>query len=486
MDKVEHKDKHWVSCDNCKGRGKIRRKLSNKVRLRYQKECREYMEFQSNLPLPVRPTGVLQTCAVCAGTGLVPSATPAVPDMEKYPHVAIVGGGIGGVALALACLHRQIPFTLFERDASFADRSQGYGLTLQQASSAMKALGVDHLSEAIVSTKHLVHTIDGQVVGEWGVRRWKDAIPESNSKRTNMHIARQSLRLALLDQLDDNTIRWGHQFVGCIQAEQGVSLQFNVNGLEQQYTADIVVGADGIRSAVREYAISKEESSLHYLGCMVILGICEYKDLSNVHNDLLDGKTVFQTANGTERIYMMPFSSTKIMWQLSFPLEESVAKELSVSGAEALKEVACSKTKWHSPIPQIINATAATAISGYPVYDRDLLEPHSLDHAGAITLIGDAAHPMSPFKGQGANQALLDALFLARKITAICNSTNSWKDLNIRESILSDFETEMCSRANVKVKGSAAAAQFLHSDIVLKQGDETVGAKWLSSLNATD
>jgi 2-polyprenyl-6-methoxyphenol hydroxylase-like FAD-dependent oxidoreductase len=55
--------------------------------------------------------------------------------------VAIIGGGIGGVALAVACLHRGIPFTIYERDNGFEARSQGYGLTLQQASKAIEGLG---------------------------------------------------------------------------------------------------------------------------------------------------------------------------------------------------------------------------------------------------------------------------------------------------------------------------------------------------------
>jgi 2-polyprenyl-6-methoxyphenol hydroxylase-like FAD-dependent oxidoreductase len=61
--------------------------------------------------------------------------------------VAIIGGGIGGVALAVACLHRGIPFTIYERDNGFEARSQGYGLTLQQASKAIEGLGVFSLEK---------------------------------------------------------------------------------------------------------------------------------------------------------------------------------------------------------------------------------------------------------------------------------------------------------------------------------------------------
>ena len=98
-----------------------------------------------------------------------------------------------------------------------------------------------------------------------------------------------------------------------------------------------------------------------------------------------------------------------------------------------------------------------------------------MDKGGQVTLIGDAAHPMSPFKGQGANQALLDALALARGISRGCRPLSQWREAGVRESVLTEFESEMLERSASKVKDSAAAAQFLHSEIVLYKGDEPRG-----------
>ncbi|WP_198341869.1 FAD-dependent oxidoreductase [Oceanisphaera avium] len=429
-------------------------------------------------PIPLRPKAHLSSCPNCEGTGLIAAAQPPLPDSDHYPNVAIIGGGIGGVALAVACLHRGIPFTLYERDENFSARAQGYGLTLQQASKAIAGLGITALAEGLVSTRHVVHNTEGKVLGEWGMRKWLHSDASAAPKRTNVHIARQALRLALLEQLTQHAshcIKWGHQLVDLTLSASGAELEFNVQGRTEKAHAELVVGADGIRSAVRHLTLDQSSDSLRYLDCIAILGICPLSALHNVESDLLDSATVFQTANGTERIYIMPFNAHSVMWQLSFPLSGEAAKALSAQGAEALKLEACRRTQWHSPIPEILAATPTDLISGYPVYDRELLAADSLAHAGAITLLGDAAHPMSPFKGQGANQALLDALALARTIVRQCRPQSNWRQQGIRARVLTEFEAEMLARSAVKVRESAEAAVFLHSDVVLHESDEPRG-----------
>nr|WP_211224088.1 FAD-dependent monooxygenase [Flavobacterium tegetincola] len=474
---VEDKKGCWTICLECKGRGRKSRKLTKKVRLRYENALVQFEKSSGRAAVPVKPKAHIENCCNCNASGLIPSAAFAKPDTENFPHIAIIGGGIGGVALAVACLHRGIPFTLYERDLNFEARSQGYGLTLQQASKAIGGLGIQTLKEGVVSTRHLVHRTDGKIIGEWGVRKWVKNFDETTSKRSNVHIARQALRLELLAQLGGNDkIEWGHQLIDFNEnAKNGVDLTFQVNGKIQNTTADLVVGADGIRSSVRAILLKTVNAPLRYLDCIVVLGICPLDAIQGVESDLLDSATVFQTANGNERIYIMPYDADSIMWQLSFPMSEIEAKKLSAKGSQALKEEACRRTQWHEPIPQIMAATLAEQVSGYPVYDRELLEPEILQNSGKATLIGDAAHPMSPFKGQGANQALLDALALARAIYVGCRPLSNWRNKGIRESVLNSFESQMLVRSASKVNDSAAAAKFLHSEIVLEEGDTPRG-----------
>lgn len=467
----------WNICPKCKGRGAKRGRLSKKVRLHYENQVKNHNNTKAYSPLPKQPKAQLKPCKHCNGSGLIPTSCFPKPDNNSFPHIAIIGAGIGGIALAVACLHRGIPFTIYERDQSFNQRSQGYGLTLQQASKALKGFGVTQLNDGVVSTKHIVHTTDGKVIGEWGMRKWLASDHVQKNKQSNIHIARQSLRLALLNQLKGyDQIKWGYQLLDYKKENKGISLNFKVNEKTTTVKADLVVGADGIRSVIRRQLIGENLTPLRYLKCIVILGICDLKAINVDQQDLLDSATVFQTANGVERIYIMPFNKESVMWQLSFPMLENDAKILSNKGSKALKAEAIKRTPWHDPIPQIIEATPEQLITGYPVYDRALLEASNFDNNSPLSLLGDAAHPMSPFKGQGANQALLDALSLARTVYNHCVRT-PWKDSNVLPEILETFHSEMLNRSAKKVKDSAKAANFLHSEIVLQEQNAPRGTR---------
>ena len=155
-------------------------------------------------------------------------------------------------------MHRGIPFTLYERDTSFDARAQGYGLTLQQASNAIKGFGLFSLQDGCNSTRHVVHTTEGKEITEWGRRT--HANTKKSPKRINVHIPRQALRSALIEQLGKHdAVQWGHRLVGFKQCEdKSVELSFQVNGQMKNTKADLVVGADGIRSVVRSLVVSED------------------------------------------------------------------------------------------------------------------------------------------------------------------------------------------------------------------------------------
>lgn len=404
---------------------------------------------------------------------------PAV-DVSGCGRIVVAGGGIGGAAVAVALQRKGFDVLVLEADRSFDARKQGYGLTIQRQD-AIQAMGIDLAQDDAPSTSHYTFSAEGHILGFFGEAfgsKSKERKESDNSGRF-IHIPRQVLRARIVEQVRSGTIRWDSKLESfeCWTGSRGR----DGNGVTVRLTdgttldAALLVGADGIFSTVRSQ-LGLPGDRLNYVGLVVVLGI-------------MDGaiplaeRRIFETVDGTTRIYAMPFTTDSTMWQLSFPCAEDAARVL-VKDPVALKaEILRRCGRWHEPIPALLRGTPLDGMSGYPVYDREVLEPDVLrtpqteaapprataspEPQRRVTLMGDAAHPMTPFKAQGANQVLSDAVLLADILAESIRKHGTHAGF---DAALPLFERKMLSRSARAVVGSREKAKELHSRLALQPG----------------
>lgn len=448
------------------------------------------------------------------------------------PKIFVIGGGISGLACALALQMQGFEVCVFERDNFFCDRRQGFGMTLtNNKKGPLAALGI--LDECIKiscpSNCHWVFNSEGNVIGYFG-RAFMKSSDTGPCDRGNLRIARQDLRKMLLDRLVPGTVKWGHKLLSYNELEDGILVSFQTNSetlspstteaasCEVELRCDLIVGADGIYSRVRQLRDMKcfhiPRSPLIYVGVSVIIG------LSSAQHPLIND-CGFYVLDGVHRLFVMPFRSTSnssgesitptarsgtddgttesteegkgvtslTMWQLSFSgLAESEAETMRSKDPETLRSEALRRCQhWFDPVTALIKETDAGEIWGTALYDRnpmeqfpkntrkrkvitsnpsgngdDVVEVELAPWAGnRVTLVGDGCHPMTMFKGQGCNQALADGPLLAQWL----RRPNLTVD-NV-STRLRCFEREMIQRAGPKVAASREAACMLHSAAAL-------------------
>ena len=398
-------------------------------------------------------------CEACDGRGVVEGVDEEEPP--ERPFVAIVGGGIAGLALALGLRQRKIACTVYERDASLEDRNQGYALTLQQGSMALRSLGVR--VDGVSPVKNVALASDGEVLGSYA-RPTKDG-KRSKRRPANVVCPRHRVRNALARALPEGTIVWNRQFLG-LTPDGG--LRFD----DGDVAADVVVGADGIFSRVRSAAGGLTPE---YVGLVVVLGIC---DAAVVDPGLRNA--TWQAVDGVNRIYSMPFDgpsdiSTEgpmiaddgpcsVMWQLSWPVDDvTVALSFrTASGRTILDESKSRLDPWTLPDPgKMIAGTSEDAVVAYALHSAVKVTPLLHVNNRPIVLIGDAAAAMTPLKGQGANQALVSALALAKALKRSFSTEDGLRDE------LDAFATDTVARVQPKLDLSRENAILLHSQAAL-------------------
>ena len=298
----------------------------------------------------------------------------------------IAGAGISGLATGIALRQAGFDVEIFERSPALQEIGAGL-MIWPNGSRALQALDVD--VDALTVRKLSICTSSG--------RRLQDYPLEAISQRFGFppaFVHRADLQAALASRFGDEAVYLGADVKEFEQRGDGVQVAL-ADG--RNFTGDLLVGADGLRSAVRRKLLADGDPT--YLGSTVWRGVVSGKGVA-----IEEGSGINWVGRGAEFLAFQ-LRGDQIYWA-------GVTKEPrgEKAGAEGHKaDLLARFGEWAQPIPQLIAVTADAAILRNDMYDRRPVRRWS---GGRVVLVGDAAHPMTPNAGQGACQALADAAVL--------------------------------------------------------------------------
>ncbi len=305
-------------------------------------------------------------------------------------RVAVVGGGIGGLATALAFHRRGIEVRCFEQ----ADALSEVGAGLMLAPNGVRVLrylgvgdAVDRLGSPIMEM--IISGADGTEVA-----RVDRGAPGGSERHLGIH--RADLFELLASELPDDIVVVGHRCTEFEQDARRATVRF-ANGAS--YDADVVIAADGIHSFLQRYVVVPAKPV--HSGTTAYRGTLLSKDVDWPPER-------FQIWMGLGKHFIAyPLRAGELVNYVGFVTTAAEAKE-SWSARGDLRDLAAAFAGWDETVARIISRIEE--VFAWGLYDR---EPLSRWTAGRLALLGDAAHPMLPHAGQGANQALEDAVTVA-------------------------------------------------------------------------
>lgn len=320
---------------------------------------------------------------------------------RRLPTIAIAGAGIGGLALAIALKRKGYAPIVFERRQRGQVGADGIFLTLApNGFNALRGLG---LAEAVsrrgvVTTGIELHNEDGHRLGLIDYARHADAFGAPSVTIKRGALGETLLEAALAEGVD---VRFGAAIERLAEAGDGVTL--SAGGESQRF--DIVVAADGLRSAVRRLA-------LPHLPAPVFNGLMGSGGIVDVPSVPSTGGLMKMTFGRRAFFGYIKEGNGPVYWFDSYPSETEAGRVHDpVAYARFLQEL-------HRDDPldnrAIINAEASVG-GAYPDYDIPSLPQWFTNR---VVLMGDAAHAVTPHSGQGASMAIEDALVLAACIEA--------------------------------------------------------------------
>ncbi len=305
--------------------------------------------------------------------------------------VLIVGGGIGGLTAAIALRQRGIEAVVYEKSPELRDVGAGISLW-PNAVKALRRLGLDAGVDSI-----------SQVNGDAALRRSNGTCLSRTSERELtrrfgggvMVFHRRELLDLLACCLGAEHIQLGRACAGLAQNEDGVTVTF-ANGEAVQ--GDALVGADGLHSVVRTCLGHREKP--RYSGYTAWRAVVPFDTSTMVAGE---------TWGRGRRFGMVPVQGNRVYW---YATNNETQGGTDAPGGARSRLLALFRG-WHSPIEDLIRAARDSEILRNDICDRN---PVASWGTGRVTLLGDAAHPMTPNLGQGACQAIEDALELAARL----------------------------------------------------------------------
>jgi salicylate hydroxylase len=332
-------------------------------------------------------------------------------------RTVVVGGGIGGIAAAVALARAGIGVEVHEQAQQLAEVGAGVSLApngLRMLERLGAGEGIRRLGAPYTSSE--LRLPDGRLVRH---EPYRFAVAGQN-----VGIHRADLLGLLAGQLPAGTVRTGHRCTGFRQDEHSATAVFADGSTA---TADVVIGADGIHSVLQGFVVPPAGP--------VFSGVVAYRGLVPRPAEYPDGTIRMWMGEG-RHFLAFPVRAGQLLNYVGFvPSGTAVRESWSAPGDPAA--LAAHFAGWDPMIGQVIAAISGPGGSGFQwgMYDRGPLPSWS---SGRLTLLGDAAHPMLPHLGQGVNQALEDAVALATLLAASTSPAGVPRALTAYEGLRRD------------------------------------------------
>jgi 2-polyprenyl-6-methoxyphenol hydroxylase-like FAD-dependent oxidoreductase len=320
--------------------------------------------------------------------------------------ITIIGGGLGGLTLARVLHIHGIAATVYEAEASPNARGQGGLLDIHEYNGqlALKAAGLYEEFLGLIQAE-----AESQCVLDKDANVLLYQPDKGNGGRPE--VPRGELRRILLESLPAGTVRWGHKTTEVSPVGDGRHLVTFANG--STVTADILVGADGAWSKVRPLLSDAKPA---YVGTSFIetfLFDCETRHKASA--EAVGSGTMMALAPGKGIMAHREAEATLHAYVALDKPEEWIASIDFSDPVSTLARVTAEFDGWAPALTALLTATETEPLLR-PIYALPI--EHRWNRVPGATLLGDSAHLMSPFAGEGANLAMYDGAELGKAIAA--------------------------------------------------------------------